>query len=201
MINFATNEELLLTGALLMAACYVAGALSSLLAWWSGRLALGAGHLAALAGALAGLGVSVGVLLGDPGRTLTQPLPVVFPFARLSLSVDGLSAYFLFVISLVAAAASIYGPAYLRAHSPNAGRARQAAQVIALNVFLGCMAFVCCAGDALSFLLCWEGMTLASYVLVVSDDRDGENARAGLLYMVMAHGGTALLLVAFLALT
>jgi hydrogenase-4 component B len=44
-------------------------------------------------------------------------------------------------------------------------------------------------------------MTLASYVLVVSDDRDGENARAGLLYMVMAHGGTALLLVAFLTLT
>ena len=36
--------------------------------------------------------------------------------------------------------------------------------------------------------------------LVVSDDRDGENARAGLLYMVMAHGGTALLLVAFPAL-
>jgi hydrogenase-4 component B len=63
------------------------------------------------------------------------------------------------------------------------------------------MAFVCCAGDALSFLLCWEGMTLASYVLVVSDDRDGENARGGLLYMVMAHGGTALLLVAFLVLT
>ena len=184
-----------------MAACYGAGALSSLLARWSGRLALGVGHLAALAGAVAGLGVSLGVLLGDPGRTLTQPLPVLFPFARLSLSVDGLSAYFLLVISLVAVAAAIYGPAYLRAHSPDAGPARQAAQVLALNVFLGCMAFVCCAGDALTFLLCWEGMTLASYVLVVSDDRDGENARAGLLYMVMAHGGTALLLVAFLALT
>ena len=185
----------------LMAACYGAGALSSLLARWSGRLALGVGHLAALAGAVAGLGVSLGVLLGAPGRTLTQPLPDLFPFARLSLSVDGLSAYFLLVISLVAVAAAIYGPAYLRAHSPDAGPARQAAQVLALNVFLGCMAFVCCAGDALTFLLCWEGMTLASYVLVVSDDRDGENARAGLLYMVMAHGGTALLLVAFLALT
>jgi hydrogenase-4 component B len=115
--------------------------------------------------------------------------------------VDGLSAYFLFVISLVAIAAAIYGPAYLRAHSPDAGPARQATQVLALNVFLGSMAIVCCAGDALTFLLCWEGMTLASYVLVVSDDRDYENARAGLLYMVMAHGGTALLLVAFLALT
>src|SRR6266851_3005092 len=104
-----------------MAACYGGGALSSLLACWSGRLALGMGHLAALAGAVVGLGVSLGVLLGDPGRTLTQPLPVVFPFARLSLSVDGLSAYLLLVISLVAVAASIYGPAYLRAHSTDAG--------------------------------------------------------------------------------
>src|ERR1035437_3690464 len=189
------------SGLILMAACYGAGALSALLARWSGRLALGVGHLATLAGAVTGLGVSLGVLLGAPGRTLTQPLPALFPFARVSLSVDALSAYFLLVISLVAVAAAIYGPAYLRAHSPHAGRARQAAQVLALNVFLGCMAFVCCAGDAMTFLLCWEGMTLASYVLVVSDDRDGENARAGLLYMVMAHGGTALLLVAFLALT
>src|SRR5450759_2548661 len=116
-INFATNQELLLTGTLLMAACYGGGALSSLLARWSGRLALGVGHLAALAGAVVGLGVSLGVLLGDPGHTLTQPLPLLFPFARLSLSVDGLSAYFLLVISLVAVAAAIYGPAYLRAHS------------------------------------------------------------------------------------
>src|SRR5664280_3427997 len=96
-INFATNQELLLTGTLLMAACYGGGALSSLLARWSGRLALGVGHLAALAGAVVGLGVSLGVLLGDPGHTLTQPLPLLFPFARLSLAVDGLSAYFLLV--------------------------------------------------------------------------------------------------------
>src|SRR3989338_11050141 len=189
------------SGLKLMAACYAAGALSALLALWSGRIALRVGHLFALAGSVAGLGVSLGVLLGDPGYTLNQPLPVLFPFARLSLSVDGLSAYFLLVISIVAMAAAVYGPAYLRAHSPDAGSARQAAQGLALNVFLGCMAFLCCAGDALTFLFCWEGMTLASYVLVVSDDRDGENARAGLLYKIMAHGGTALLLVAFLALT
>ncbi|MBI3401537.1 MAG: hydrogenase 4 subunit B [Acidobacteria bacterium] len=175
--------------------------MSLLLARWSGRLALVVSHLAAAAGAAAGLALSLGLLLGEPGRTLIRPLPNFFPFAKLSLLIDGLSAYFLLVVSVVAVAAAIYGPAYLRAHSPDAGSTRQAAQGFALNVFLGCMAFLCCAGDALTFLFCWEGMTLASYVLVVSDDRDGENARAGLLYMVMAHGGTALLLVAFLALT
>ena len=172
-----------------------------MLAWWSGRLALGVGHLLALAGAVLGIGVSLSVLLGDPGCTLTQPLPALFPFAHMSLSVGGLSAYFLLVISLVAAAAAVYGPAYLRTHAPDARRGRQAAQVAALNVFLACMALVCCAGDAMTFLLSWEGMTLASYTLVVSEDEDGEHARAGLLYMVMTHGGTALLLVAFLSLT
>jgi hydrogenase-4 component B len=200
-ISSALDQELLLKGVTLMAACYGAGALSALLARWSGRLARGVGHLAVLSGAVTGLGVSLGSLLGDPGLTLVVPLPVLFPFAQLSLSVDGLSAYFLFVISLVAVAAAIYGPAYLQAHSPDARPARQAAQVLALNVFLGCMVFLCLAGDALTFLLCWEGMTLASYVLVIADDHDGENARAGLLYMVMAHGATALLLVAFLSLT
>jgi len=118
------------------------------------------GHLAALAGAVAGMGVSLGVLLGDPlagdGSASSVSLPDLFPFARLSLSVDALSAYFLLVISLVAVAAAIYGPAYLRADSPNAGAARQAAQVLALNVFLGCMSFLCCAADALSFLFCWK---------------------------------------------
>ena len=94
------------SGVKLIAACYGAGTLSSLLARWSGRLALGVGHLAVLAGATAGLGVSLGILLGTPGRALTRPLPALFPFARLSLSVDGLSAYFLLVISLVAVAAA-----------------------------------------------------------------------------------------------
>lgn len=85
-------------GLMLMAACYAAGALSALLARWTGRLALGVGHGATLAGSVAGLGVSLGILLGPPGRTLTQPLPAFFGFARMSLAVDGLSAYFLLVV-------------------------------------------------------------------------------------------------------
>ena len=99
---------MLLTCTLVMAACYAAGAFASLLAVWSGRLALVVGHFAAFAGAVVGIAVSLGILLGDPVPTLTLQLPALFPFARLSLAVDGLSAYFLLVISLVAVAATIY---------------------------------------------------------------------------------------------
>jgi len=62
------------------------------------------------------------------------------------------------------------------------------------------MALVLCAGDALTFLLAWEGMTLASYALVVAEGKK-TNTHAGLIYIVMAHAGTALLMVVFLALT
>ena len=153
------------------------------------------GHLLTLAGAMAGAVVALGVLLRGAAPPLHVRLPSMFPFAEMSLSVDGLSAFFLLVVSLVAAAAAIYGPSYLGAHAK-----APFVQVLALNVFVGCMALVCCAGDALTFLLAWEGMTLASYVLVVSDNESEENVRAGLLYLVMAHAGTAALLVVFLTL-
>jgi len=138
------------------------------------------GHLLTLAGAVAGAVVALGVLLSGSAPPLHVALPRMFPFAEMSLSLDGLSAFFLLVVSLVAAAAAIYGPRYLGAHAK-----APFVQVLALNVFVGYMALVCCAGDALTFLMAWEGMTLASYVLVVSDTKSEENARGS---AVLGHG-------------
>jgi hydrogenase-4 component B len=162
----------------------------------SPRLALWLVHLLVLAAAIFMAVVAVRVLVGDIEAPLAVSLPRLFPFAEMSLAVDGLSAFFLLVVALVTVAVAIYGPSYLGTHA----RAPMA-QSIALCVFIACMALVCCAGDALTFLLAWEGMTLASYVLVVSDVRNEEHTRAGLLYLVMAHAGTAALLVVFLTLT
>ncbi len=153
------------------------------------------GHLLLLAGALAVAVVALGVLVGGPAPPLHVALPRLFPFAAMSLSVDGLSAFFLLVIALVTAAAAIYGPSYLGSHAK-----APVVQTLGLALFVGCMALVCCAGDSITFLLAWEGMTLASYALVVSDIRSEENTRAGLLYLIMAHAGTAALLVVFLTL-
>ena len=154
------------------------------------------GHVIAFGLAVVGAVLAVDALA--PGRTepIDVALPALFPFAQMSLSVDGLSAFFVLVVALVAAAAALYGPWYLGARARAPG-----VQAIALVLFVACMMLVCCAGDALTFLLAWEGMTLASYALVVSDTRSEDNARAGLLYLVMAHAGTAALIVAFVTLT
>jgi hydrogenase-4 component B len=158
------------------------------------RVAIWLGHLSILAAACVAALLALDVLAGSAPQ-LHLALPRLFPFAAMSLHVDGLSAFFLLVIALVTAAAAIYAPSYLGAHASG-----PLVQTLALAAFVTCMALVCCAGDLVTFLLAWEGMTLASWVLVVSNARSEENARAGLLYLVMAHAGTAALLVAFLML-
>lgn len=152
------------------------------------------GHFLALAGALAVAAIALRVLGGS--APIRVGLPRLFPFAQMSLFIDGLSAFFLLVISLVTVASALYGPSYLGKHAK-----APVVQTMAFLGFVACMALVCCAGDALTFLLAWEGMTLASYALIVSDTRNEENVRAGLLYLVMAHAGTAALLVVFLQLS
>lgn len=190
-------------GIVVMSACFASGAAASLLAVRWPRLALWVGHAALTLGALAGAFVALTVL-GGGGAPVHLDLPVLFPFARLTLSVDGLAAFFLLVVTLVAVAAGVYGPAYVTAHARGTpaedGAAAAGVHVLALNVFVGSMALLACAGDALTFLILWEGMTLASYALVVSDTSSEAHTRAGLLYIVMAHIGTAFLLLVFLVL-
>jgi hydrogenase-4 component B len=185
----------------LMFACYGGGAVACVLTRRLPRLSLTLGHLGMLAGAVVGAAAAIQTLLGTASAPMSGDLPPLFPFVRMSLAVDGLSAFFLLLISFVTAAAAIYGPAYLGAHVETPGSAtRTTAQTVALNVFVASMALVVCAADAFTFLFFWEAMTLASYALVVSETRNAESTRAGLLYGVMAHAGTAFLLVVFLVL-
>ncbi len=183
-------------GLWIMLGAYGAGAAVSILGSRWGNATRVLGHVALLIGALAGLALAIQRLTGGALQTAIHvELPHLFPFANLVLTLDGLSAFFLLVVSIVTIAAAIYGPAYLKAHSGSS----PAVEVLGINIFVASMALVLCAGDAMTFLLAWEGMTLASYVLVVSEGKKS-NTRAGLIYMIMAHAGTALLMVVFLTL-
>ncbi len=208
-----------------MVLCYAAGAMAAIiLACRSGRLGSRIGHGAALLGASAGAFAGLGVLLGPRGaEPLELVLPSPFPFARLAFAVDELSAFFLLVISFVTAAAAIYAPAYLASHREHdataptgpapradaapgssqsaAGGPGEAVAAFLLNAFVLAMALVVCAADAFVFLILWEVMTLASYFLVVFSTREKRAIRAGFIYVVTAHAGTAFILLAFLHLS
>ncbi len=134
--------------------------------------------------------VAVGALLGqEPTQTLV--LPVGLPWLGAHFRLDALSAFFLVVVNLGCAAASLYAIGY--------GRHEQAPQRVLpfYPLFLAGMNLVVIADDAFTFLFSWEFMSLTSWALVMAHDHVRENLRAGYVYLVMASFGTLALLLAF----
>ena len=118
-------------------------------------------------------------------------LPIGLPWLGAHFHFDSLAAFFLAVVNLGAASASFYAIGYGR-------HEREPQRVLPFfPLFLAGMNLVLVSGDAFSFLLAWEFMSLSSWGLVVSRHGEPENVRAGYIYLLMAGFGTFCLLFAF----
>ena len=107
---------------------------------------------------------------------------------------DPLALFFLVVIALVCAPSAVFSIGYLRGEYSK-GRSIIATVLLALFVLSMCM--VVTAGNLFSFLVFWELMSLTSYFLVVFDHTHNKSVRAGTIYLIMTHIGTASLMAAF----
>ncbi len=143
-----------------------------------------------LAAALVALFVGVRHLLGA-GSPVNATLPLGLPWLGAHFRLDALSAFFLAVVNLGAAAASLFALGY--------GPHEKAPQRVLpfYPAFLAGMNLVVLADDAFTFLVSWEFMSLSSWALVMSHHRDRDNVYAGYVYLVMAGFGTLTLLLAF----
>jgi formate hydrogenlyase subunit 3/multisubunit Na+/H+ antiporter MnhD subunit len=124
-----------------------------------------------------------------PASDLT--LPIGLPWLGAHFHLDALASFFLIVVNLGGAAASLYGLGY-GGHEPTPHRV-----LPFFPAFIAGMNLVILADDAFSYLLCWEFMSLASWALVMAHHREAGNAKAGYVYLVMASFGTLALLLAF----
>lgn len=129
-------------------------------------------------------------LLGPTGSAAALTLPLGIPWIGAHFRIDGLAAFFLVVINLGGAAASLYGLGY--------GRHEAAPHRVLpfFPAFLAGMNLVVLADDAFTFLLSWEFMSLASWALVIAHHRIHDNTRAGYIYLIMASFGSLALLLA-----
>ena len=134
---------------------------------------------------LCGLGALLALLqlaFSPPVENLS--LGIGLPGIPIVLAIDGLSAVFLLLLCLVgvAAAATAFDD-----KSPTAP---------ALPLFLGGMALTVLAADGFSLLLGFEGMSVASFALMLGHHRDAGVPAAARLYIGMAVVGGACLLPA-----
>jgi hydrogenase-4 component B len=143
---------------------------------------------------LASLALLAGGLkhLGSPAEaTPVLALPIGLPWMQAHARIDNLSALFMVIVDLAAAAASAFAIGY-GSHVPEPRRVTPF-----FPLFLFGMNAVLVADDAFLFLVAWEFMSLASWALVLSDHTQAESRRAAMVYLTMAAFGTFCLLTCF----
>jgi hydrogenase-4 component B len=175
---------------LLSVLLFLGGAVLSLLCARCERLSITLAAVTGALGSLAGLAAAAPVLLAGRGMNLAFAGP--FAFAHFTVRLDLLAALMVMVISLLALAASIYSQAYVREY---AGRGAWAMGFF-MNLFIAAMLALVAVDNAFYFLVFFEAMSLASYFLVIFD-QDEEAVGAGLLYFLIAHAGSVLIMIAF----
>src|SRR5262245_15382516 len=138
---------------------------------------------------------AVAALISRTGAPAGLVLPIGLPWIGAHFRLDALSAFFLSVVNVGGAGASLYALGYGQ-HEDEPHRV-----LPFFAAFLAGMNLVVLANDAFSYLLSWEFMSLASWALVIAHHRDPENRHAGFVYLIMASIGTLALLLALGLLT
>jgi hydrogenase-4 component B len=181
----------LLGGALLS---FLAGAIAGLVNWKRPAAARVAAFGLAVLGSL--LLVAAGCLALAFPSSVTGSLRLITLFPC-TVRLDPLSAWFILTLAILASAVSVYSFGYLRPmeRTRNLG---------ALGFFFNCLllglTLVFTAANAFFFLTAWEVMAVSAFCLVVFEHEKEETRRAAVVYIIMSHAGTVMLLAAFLLL-
>jgi hydrogenase-4 component B len=181
---------------LLMLSSYAIGAFGAII-FGRGLLARGFTALGGLIGAAAGLALGVTQLfIPHPSSFILSSF--LLPLTGLVLRLDGLGAFFLILIGVVGVPASIYGFGYSQAYE---GRYSLRMIGAMFNILLLALSLQVMADNALTFLICWEAMSLSAYWMVLTENDQPGTVRAANWYIAMTHAGFAALVAMFFILS
>ena len=172
---------------------------------------VGSGAVVALAGVLALLcrgmrwqGVcyallAIGSLVGAvaSGMVLVQDLSLSLTVVGVPFVVTHFSALFTTLIYGATALVALFAPRYLKHH---AREYHMPSLTLLTSVFVLGMLGVVMASSVLAFLVAWEVMSFASFLLVLAD-RSTASVRSGLWYLTMTHLGVGALILGFAIIT
>jgi hydrogenase-4 component B len=143
----------------------------------------------ALASGLLGLAGSLAALAGGATVALRLDWPAL---AHPELALDGLSAFFLVPVFLVGGLGALYGLGY-RGNAPGG---RDGAPLF-WGLLMAGMILLLLARQAFAFLLGWETMALAAFMLISTSHETAETRRASWLYLAATHVASLALLALF----
>ena len=176
---------LLLTLTLLIAALFIAPLRSKI--WVA---------LTAVTGAIAALAYpAITALMTTQPIVLMQTSGPIF--GAETLTIDSLSALLLLIIGIAGFATVIYSRGYMAQYLDKKSSAHISLHYAALVIMILAMMLVVVSSGGFSFLLAWELMTIASFILILFDAQRAEVLRAALAYLIMMHIGFIFLVAGF----
>lgn len=173
---------------------YLLGALVSILFSNSKILSRIIPYTTALLSSACGIYASIFKLIFNNSEPLKITIPTNTKLISPELYIDNLSAFFILLISFLVFVVSIYSYGYMEhyANHRNIG-----IPGVLYNLFAFSMILVVITGNLFAFLVAWEIMSLVSYFLVVYESEKEDVQKAGIIYLVMTHIGTAFITAAF----
>ncbi len=131
-----------------------------------------------------------GLLAGSDIRLV---LPGGIPDLFIHLRQDPLASFFLLLLGGASTGVLLFSAGYTK----DMATKRVAELLSRTTLFLFFTGGVFLADDAYSFMVFWEVMAVASFFLILSGDKTPEVRRAGYLTLLLAHGGSLLILASF----
>lgn len=186
------SPEHLLYGSIYL---YLAAAFAAILFSRNHKLCTLCSQGLCISGAAAGAASSISLLFSGQESITILPFDASVPYLSVSMTLDHLSALFLLILSILTFCVSIYSIGYLSHY--HGKRSIGLFQFLYASFILS-MVMVFTANQAIFFFMAWEIMAVVSYFLVVYESEQEETRKAGLIYVVMTHLGSAFLLIAIM---
>jgi formate hydrogenlyase subunit 3/multisubunit Na+/H+ antiporter MnhD subunit len=132
-------------------------------------------------------------LVGDemnytlPGSYITDLIPI---------RMDALSAWFILIINLVFVTGGFYGLFYMKAYREQ--RNNLTLHSITFLLQHAAMVGICVIQNSLAFLIAWEIMAIASFLLIIFEHEHIATIKAGINYLIQAHFSIIFLMIGFI---
>lgn len=149
--------------------------------------------LFSFAGAVFCLKPAINVLC--TGNTLSKVFKFNNIFGSISFSIDSLSTFFIFVITVMSLASVIFSKGYLAEYLKLGKNINF--HLMFLVMLIASMLLVVTCQNAFVFLICWEIMSLSSFFLVIFENEKKEVLKVGIKYLVFMHVSVLFIMMAF----
>ena len=174
---------------------WFAAALTGLLAGRTRSGLLACCAMSAVGGAAAAAGGGWSLVYGDTPVVSPGGASATIVGGPLQLQMTSLAGVFVALLGVVAVAIAWYAPRY---HEPAHGTG---VYLAAYNLaLLACLA-VLAAGGMVTFLVAWETMSLACYLIILRHPRSSASARGAFWFLALSEIGFLLVVAAFVILS